>query len=208
MTISWFGLSSFKIVGKEITIITDPFGNKEGLTQVRGAADVLIISNPSNPSCNNLSSIQGSPFIISGPGEYDIKGAFIIGTPGSPEETSTTIYSIELEDIRIAFLGPISQGQLTDVQKETFEGSDIVLVPVGGKTVLDFEQAAKTATQLEPYFIIPHSYAIPGLKINFDKLDKFLKEMGSEAVEQEKLSIKKKDMTGDVTKLFILTPQR
>ncbi|HEV8601689.1 MAG TPA: MBL fold metallo-hydrolase, partial [Patescibacteria group bacterium] len=103
---------------------------------------------------------------------------------------------------------PIKQAVLTDVQKATLEGSDIVLVPVGDKTVLDFEQAAKVATQLEPYIIIPHSYAIPGLKISFDKLDKFLKEMGSEAAEEDKLTVKKKDMMGDTTKLFILTPQR
>ena len=42
MTISWFGLSSFKITGKDITIITDPFGKSTGLTAVRGAADVVI----------------------------------------------------------------------------------------------------------------------------------------------------------------------
>jgi len=209
MTISWFGLSSFKIVGKDITIITDPFGSSTGLTAVRGAADVIISSNPQLDWCNNFSSISGSPFLISGPGEYDIKGAFIIGTPADNKELGPiTIYSIEVEGIRIAFLGPIRQSQLTDEQKETFEGSDIVLIPVGGKQILDFEVGAKIANQLEPFIVIPHSYKTTGLSLSLDKLDKFLQEMGGKHTEEEKLTLKKKDLAGEQTSLVILTPQR
>lgn len=209
MTISWFGLGSFKITGKDITIITDPFGSGSGLTAVRGAADVVICSNPNLDWCNNFSSISGNPFIVQGPGEYDIKDAFIIGTPAENKTLGpTTIYCIELEGIRIAFLGPVSQTQLNDSQKETLEGSDIVLVPVGGKDILDFENAAKIATKLEPFIVIPHSYKIPGLTLNLDKLDKFLQEMGGKKEEMEKLTLKKKDLVGEQTSLVILTPQR
>ncbi|OGE89106.1 MAG: hypothetical protein A3J07_00925 [Candidatus Doudnabacteria bacterium RIFCSPLOWO2_02_FULL_49_13] len=209
MTISWFGLSSFKITGKDITIITDPFGSSSGLTAVRGGADVVVCSNPALDWCNNFSSISGAPFIITGPGEYDIKEAFIIGTGAENKELgATTIYSIELEGIRIAFLGPIKQAQLTDEQKEVLEGSDIALVPVGGRQILDFEVGAKIATQLEPFIIVPHSYKTSGLALNLDKLDKFLQEMGGKHTEEEKLSLKKKDLVGEATSLVVLTPQR
>ncbi len=209
MTISWFGLSSFKIVGRDITIITDPFGKTTGLTAVRGSADVVISSNPSLDWCNNFSSISGTPFMVLGPGEYDIKDAFIIGTPAENKELgANTIYSIELEGIRIAFLGPIKQAALTDQQKETLEGSDIVLVPTGGKEILDYDNAVKIATQLEPYIIIPHSYKTAGLELSLDKLDKFLQEMGGKHIEEEKLTLKKKDLAGEQTSLVILTPQR
>ena len=209
MTISWFGLSSFKITGKDLTIITDPFGKTTGLTAVRGNADVVICSNPALDWCNNFSSISGNPLIIRGPGEYDIKEAFIIGTPAENQELGkTTIYSMEVEGVRISFLGPIKQTALTDEQKEVLEGSDIVLVPVGGKQILDYEAATKIATQLEPFIIIPHSYKVSGLELNLDKLDKFLQEMGGKHTEQDKLTIKKKDLTGEQTALMILTPQR
>jgi L-ascorbate metabolism protein UlaG (beta-lactamase superfamily) len=209
MNISWFGLSSFKITGKDLTIITDPFGKSTGLTAVRGAADVVVSSSPTSDWCNNFSSISGDPFIIQGPGEYDIKGAFIIGTAAENKDLGpVTIYSIELEDVRIAFMGPIKQSQLSDLQKETFEGADIVLVPVGGKQILDFESAAKIATQLEPFIIIPHSYKTPGLSLSLDKMDKFLQEMGGKHQEMEKLTIKKKELAGESTSLIVLTPQR
>ncbi|OGE92998.1 MAG: hypothetical protein A3K08_00350 [Candidatus Doudnabacteria bacterium RIFCSPLOWO2_01_41_7] len=204
MTISWYGLSSFKIIGKDLTIITDPFGSGSGLSPVRGGADIVISSNPSLEIANNFSSITGTPFIITGPGEYDIKGAFIIGAPGK----GGTIYSIEVEGIRIAFLGQIKQTELTDDQKESLEGADIILVPVGGKDVMDFETAAKVATKLEPFVVIPHSYKIPGVSLNLDKLDKFLQEMGGKHQEMDKLTLKKKEVVGEQTQLIILTPQR
>jgi L-ascorbate metabolism protein UlaG (beta-lactamase superfamily) len=209
MTISWFGLGSFKITSKDLTIITDPFGSQTGLTAVRGGADVVISSNPTLNWSNNFSSITGNPFVIDGPGEYDIKEAFIIGTRAENKELGpTTIYSIDVEGIRIAFLGPIKQTHLTDEQKQSFEGADIVLIPVGGKQILDYEAATKIATQLEPFIIIPHSYKTPGLELSLDKLDKFLQEMGSKHTEEEKLTLKKKDLAGDATSLVVLTPQR
>lgn len=209
MTISWFGLGSFKIIGKDLTIITDPFGKQTGLLPVRGVVDVVISSDPKSEWCNNFSSISGQPFIIQGPGEYDIKGTFIIGTPATNKQSDNlTIYSIELEGLRVAFIGPIKQNQLTQEQQEVFEGSDIALVPVGGKESLDFEEATKISTQLEPYIVIPHSFKIPGLAINLDKLDKFLQEMGNRYREEEKLTIKKKDLGGEQTTLVVLKPQR
>ncbi|MBI2607323.1 MAG: MBL fold metallo-hydrolase [Candidatus Doudnabacteria bacterium] len=209
MTISWFGLSSFKITGKDITIITDPFGSKSGLTPVRGAADVIVSTNPEHPWCNSFSSVSSTPFIISGPGEFDIKGAFIIGAPAENKELgASTIYAIEIEDVRLAFIGPIQQTQLTEPQQQIMEGADIVLVPVGNKQVLDYESAARIATQLEPFIVIPHSFKIPKLDADLDKIDKFLKEMGSKSEEMEKLTIKKKDLSGEGSRLVILTPMR
>lgn len=209
MTITWFGLSSFKIVGKDITIITDPFNSKTGLSPVRGGADVVVLSNPTLDWSNNISSITGTPFIINGPGEYDVKGAFVMGAAAENKDLgSNTIYSIELEDIRIAFFGAFNQSQLTDTQKEILEGADIVLIPCGGKQILGYEQAAKIATQLEPYYIVPHSYKTPGLELNLDKLDNFIKEMGGKPTETDKITVKKKDFTTDTTSLIVLTPQR
>jgi L-ascorbate metabolism protein UlaG (beta-lactamase superfamily) len=209
MIITWFGLSSFKISGKEVTIITDPFGSKTGLSPVKGTADIVISTNPDNPWCNNFSSISGNPFIISSPGEFDIKGAFVIGTPAENKTQGlSTIYSIEIEDIRIAFLGPIQQNQLTEAQLEIMEGADIVLIPVGGKEVLDYEQANRTVTQLEPSIVVPHTYKTSGLVVPLDKLEKFTQEMSGKPVTQEKLSIKKKDLQGESTQLIILSPMR
>lgn len=208
MTISWFGMGSFKITGKELTIITDPFGKDTGLSPVRGNADIIVCSDPKNSWCNNFSSISGDPFLITGPGEYDIKETFIMGAVGDNQE-SGTVYGIEVENIRIAFIGSsVKQSQLTEAQKEVLEGADIVLIPAGGKSVMDFETAAKLSTQLEPFYVIPHSYKTPGVSVAVDKSDKFLQEMGNKFEVMDKLTLKKKDLAGETTSLVVLTPQR
>ncbi len=209
MQITWFGLSSFKIVGKDVTIITDPFGKDTGLTAVRGGADIILSSDPENPWCNNFSSITGEPFMVTGPGEYNIKEVSIMGTPAESKSNPTaTFYMVEVENIRIAYMGPTKIAELSDRQKEMFEGADIVLVPVGGKDVMGSEEASKIATKLEPYYIIPHSYKTSGLSLSLEKHDKFLKEMGGKFEELDKLTLKKKDLTSESTSLVILTPQR
>lgn len=126
----------------------------------------------------------------------------------SGDSADTTIYSIEVDGVRVAFFGQVKQTALSEQQKEILEGADIVLIGVGGDTVFNFEQAAKIATQLEPFFIIPHSYKIEGIKPNLDKIEKFIKEMGGETRKEEKLTIKKKDLNGDATQILILEPQR
>lgn len=206
MTITWFGLSSFKITAKDTTIITDPFGSTSGLAAVRGSADIVICSNPASDLCNHFGSIAGQPFVIQAPGEYELKGVVIMGQP--VPNAAAVVYTLEIEDIRIAFFGQVKPAALTEEQKEILEGADLVLIGVGNGTVYDFEAAAKMATQLEPFYIIPHSYHIPGLKLNLDKIEKFVKEMGSETIKDEKLTIKKKDLVGDWTKTLILQPQR
>jgi L-ascorbate metabolism protein UlaG (beta-lactamase superfamily) len=209
MTISWFGLSSFKITGRDVTIITDPFGKEAGLSPVRGNADIVIVTDPNNSLCNNISSVSGNPFVVKGPGEYDVKNVFMVGNKsGEKNKELSTIYAIHLEDIRIAFFGPVKIADLSDEQKEMLEGSDIVLIPVGNKDAMGHEEAAKISTKLEPYYVIPHSYKTPGSSLNLEKLDKFLKEMSSSPEELDKFTVKKKDFQKETTSLVILTPQR
>ena len=74
MQIHYFGLSSFKIVARDATVITDPFDKKTGLVSPRGAADILILAEKNNPQYSAISGVSGTPFLINDPGEYDVKG--------------------------------------------------------------------------------------------------------------------------------------
>jgi len=54
---------------------------------------------------------------------------------------------------------------------------DVLLVPVGGRTAINAVEAAEVVRQLEPRFVVPMHYAIPGLKLELDGVERFLKEM-------------------------------
>lgn len=203
MTINWYGHSCFKITnqGGHLTIITDPFNKKIGLNPPRGSADIILVSHD-HFDHNNVKAISGTPFIINGPGEYETKEAIISGISSfhdakkGEERGVNTIYLIEVDRIKICYLGDFGQEKLTDNQLEAIGQVDILMTPVGGNYTINGVQAAKIAKQIEPAIIIPMHYKIPGLTVDISGPEDFLKEIGVNGIKPvDKLTLKKKDIS-------------
>jgi L-ascorbate metabolism protein UlaG (beta-lactamase superfamily) len=208
MQIQYFGLSSFKITTKLATIITDPFHKDSGLTPPRGAADILILAQKNNKLYSAVSGISGEHFDITDPGEYDVKGVTVTGIPLKQEDKYVTIFLIESEDVRILNLTHIKEFNLTENELEELGDIDILILPVGGNTVLSASAAGKVINEVEPKIVIPSHYKTKDLILDLDSLDKFIKEMGGKKEEMDKLTIKKKDLPEEGTKVVVLEPLR
>jgi L-ascorbate metabolism protein UlaG (beta-lactamase superfamily) len=210
MQIQYFGLSSLKLTSKDTTSILDPFSKESGLTPPRGAADLIILSEKDNELYSATSGISGEPFIVDGPGEYDVKDHTITGIPVKDKDGKViTIYLIELEGIKILFMAHIKKLSLSQDEIEDIGEVDIMLVPVGGGDVLDYEEAAKNVNFIEPKIVIPIHYKINGLKVEAASEEKFLKEMGGKSESMEKISIKKKELVADApVRVIVLEPLR
>jgi len=208
MQIQYFGLSSFKITTKEATIITDPFHKDSGLTPPRGAADVLILADKNSKLYSAISGISGEHFDVTDPGEYDVKGVTVTGVPLKQEKGYVTIFLIESEDIRILNLTHIKEFNLKEDELEALGEIDILILPVGGNTVMSASAASKVVNEIEPKMVIPSHYKMKDLILDLDSLEKFVKEMGGKKEEMEKLTIKKKELQEEGTKLVILEPLR
>lgn len=205
MVITWFGLSCFKITSGALTVVTDPFSKDVGLTAPRMQTDVAVISNVANPAYNNQESLGGEKlFVIDGPGEFDVKSLFVHGIPLN----GTTIYSIRMEDIRLGFLGALKKKELTESELGELDEIDILFVPAGGGEVCDAEEAVKIINQIEPHIVIPMHYEQKGLKMKLENLDKFLKEIGGKPEAQDKLTIKKSELSGFESAVVVLNSQR
>jgi len=201
MVITWYGQSCFKIQSGDLVIVTDPFSKEIGLTPPRFRADIALSSHDHHDH-NNLESITGEPFIINTPGEYEVKGAYVHGIQtfhddvNGAERGLNTIYLIELEGIRVLHMGDYGEGVSKDARFIEEVGEvDILLVPVGGTYTIDGQGAARLTKDIEPRFVVPMHYNLPGLKVNLADNTQFLKEMGIKNAEtQEKFTIKKKDI--------------
>lgn len=212
MVITWYGQSCFKIQSGETVLVTDPFDKCIGLTPPRGQADVVTISHHHYDHDNSEALASANPFIVDGPGEYEIKGINISGFPTfhdskeGKERGMNTGYIIEMEGLKICHLGDIGQTKLTDQQLEMIDGVDILMVPVGGVYTVNGEEAADLINQVEPKIVIPMHYKIPGLGIKLEGVDDFLKEMGVSKKETvDKLTIKKKDLSPEEeTKVVVM----
>jgi L-ascorbate metabolism protein UlaG (beta-lactamase superfamily) len=212
MTISWLGHSCFKIQDKEVTIITDPYDPSIGFKLPRLTADIVTVSHDHHDH-NNIAAVHGpagEPFVISGPGEFESKGVFVYGIPfwhdksEGKEMGPNTVYRIEMEGISVVHLGDLGH-TLSEEQAAELDGADILLIPIGGKYTIGAHEAVEIINEVEPRIVIPMHYKIPGLKVDIDSADKFLKEMGASKTEKlPKLKISKKDLPQEETKVILL----
>lgn len=193
-------------------MVIDPFSKDIGLTPPRFRTDLVLVSHD-HYDHSNAAALGGEPFLISGPGEYEVKGIFVHGVETfhdkiqGGERGMNTIYNIKMEDLAIAHLGDFGEGEMRDETLEEVGEVDILMIPVGGKYTIDAGEAVKIIKQIEPRFVIPMHYKIPGLKLDLDGVEKFMKEIETKVEPQEKLAIKKKDIgEEEKTEIVVLRP--
>lgn len=216
MNLTWLGHSCFKIEeknnGDSVTVLTDPYGKECGLKLPKTRTDIVTISHLHDDHCN-MEQVAGvddkGPFIIDRPGEYEVKNVFIMGIGAyhdkkeGAERGKSTIFKIEVGDLTVVHLGDLGTS-LSDRQLTKIGDVDILLIPVGGKYTITAKEAAEVVRQIEPRIVIPMHYKLPGLKIDIDGPEAFIKEMGGVSEKLPKLKISKKDLAAEETKLIIL----
>lgn len=196
MDIISLGHSSFRLRGKSATLVTDPYDSTFiGLKFPKHiAADIVTVSH-THKDHNETTQIEGNPFVVTGPGEYEIKGIGIVGSAtdhGGDVQLRNTIYRIEMDDLTIVHLGDLGR-MLTSAEIDMLDGVDILFVPVGGTYTLDAAMAKKVIAEIEPSIVIPMHYHRPGIAFKeLAPVSVFLKEMEAETVAaQPKLTVSK-----------------
>ncbi len=216
MQITWHGFSCFRIQetlhGHDVSIVIDPFEPQDGLKLPRNLAADVVISSHDHDRHNNVAAVGGNPFVITGPGEYEVKDAFITGVPTyhdmveGKEKGTNTMFYVTIGDIHIVHLGDLKH-PLEERHMEEFHEIDVLFVPVGGDGVLNGKQAAEVVAQLEPRVIIPMHYkTAAGSKL--EPVDGFLKAMAiAKPAPLPKLKIAAKDLPQEETQVILLEPQ-
>lgn len=199
MTISWYGEACFLLETGGTRILIEPPSKESGLAAPRLKSDILISAKPLDG--------ESDAFVIDSPGEYEVKGVNIlgIGDPSSSSGQVNTIYIIEMDEIKVAHLGFLNK-ELDNEKLELLGEPDFVLVPVGGlkNELFDAEAAMKLINKMEPKIAIPMLYDTRGLKIKRAPIADFIKESEVKDSPVPKLTIKKKDLAEEETKIVIL----
>ena len=208
MVITYAGVEAVKITQGDITIAINPPSKESKFSGTSFGSDIVLITT-NHPDLNGSETAtrkDQEPFVIDGPGEYEVKDFFIRGFVSKTEyggkEKINTIYTLRVDGINIAFLGALSEKELSPEVKEDLGESDILFVPIGGDGVLDAGEAYNLSVKIEPKIIIPIHYGEVGEK---DALKAFLKEGGQEDVKKtDKLTIKKKDIETKEGEIVVL----
>jgi L-ascorbate metabolism protein UlaG (beta-lactamase superfamily) len=186
MEITYLGHAAFRIKGKTATVVTDPYASAAaGLKFPKHiAADIVTVSED-HPNHNAIHQIEGTAYVVNGPGEYEIKGVGVIGRTIE----KNTMYRIEIDGVSIVHLGDVHR-TLSSEEVDTLNGVDILMIPVSGSAV-------PLINEIEPSIVIPMRYSR-------EDLAAFLKEIGKEDVTPQPKLIVTKDKLPEQMQVVIL----
>jgi len=208
MDITWLGHSCFRIRGSHATVITDPYSSSLGYSLGKPTAHIVTVSHQ-HPGHSYVQGISGEPRQIAGPGEYEIRGALVIGvatfhdTVGGRKRGRNTVYLMEIDEVSVCHLGDLGH-VLTAAQVEEIDNVDVLLLPVGGVSTINAPMAAEVVRQLEPKVVVPMHYKTQAISRELEPVGRFLKEIGvKEITPQPKLSFTKSSLPAS-TQVFLL----
>ncbi len=208
MEITWYGLSCFRLSErKHATVVIDPYNGKLGLPSLKLKADVVTISHDAQGH-NYATAVSGAQHTLDGPGEYEIGNVFITGiiTKSATRANGNVIFLFDYNGLKVAHVGDLDKVP-AQTEIEALEEVNVLLLPVGGGNSLNAAQASELVSMLEPNIVVPMHYKLPGLKLELEEIDRFLKEMGvTEPTEESSLKISLSNLPEE-TETVILTPK-
>lgn len=212
MELTWYGHSCFRITERSQTsVITDPYHPSIGLPELKLKADLVSVSHD-QPGHNAVDLIKGYEYVIHGAGEYEVGELFVTGIPMHfyDEETETSIHNVAYlfeytNNLTVLHLGDLHHVPDQSTIEQLGE-VNVLLIPVGGGRGLRAGQAADVIALVEPHYVVPMHYAMDGLTVELDSVDRFLKAMGvSQAQELDTLKVTSSSLP-EQTQVVLLEP--
>ncbi|RMG74676.1 MAG: MBL fold metallo-hydrolase [Nitrospirae bacterium] len=191
--IHWLGHDTFKVVGKNVTVFTDPFKLKR-----QDRADLILITHEHYDHCSpeDVQKIQGSDTVIVAtpdcaskltgdvrtvkPGDViEVKGVKIEAVPAyntnkefHPKAKGWVGYIFEVDGKRIYIAGD------TDYipEMKDFKDVNVALLPVSGTYVMTADEAVQAALDIKPDIAVPMHYgSIVGTESDAERFAEKLK---------------------------------
>lgn len=185
-----------KTQSRDLTVIIDPYTPGKTTVPGIGAGDVVLATRGET----DLKGISGEPFLITGPGEYEVRQVMVHGIPHEGQ----TIYRFDIGGVRFLHVG-LLKSVLPDSLIETFGDVDVVFVPIGGEDTLKPHQAVSFTQNLQPRAVVPMAYALKGLDSVHGPMQPFLKELGSQGIEtHDKFKLTRKSLPDDEMAVIVL----
>jgi L-ascorbate metabolism protein UlaG (beta-lactamase superfamily) len=184
--IEYKGGNGVVITTKKTQVVVDPNLSVVGLKNL-SVKEAVELATEARFVVND----ESAKLIIEGPGEYETADVSVRGITAtrhldtSADEPISTIYRIEIGELRLAVVGNIAP-KLSEDQLEDIGIIDILVLPVGGNGyTLDGTSAATIVRSVDPRAIIPVHYADSAVKYEVpqDNLDIFIKEMAAPVEE-------------------------
>lgn len=176
MVITACGTGCFRIQIGGTTLLVEPF---TGEVSARFKPDIVLKTRFQPGDFNP----EPEPFMVVGPGQYELREIEIVGSAEGDTGSSATNYLVSAEGLRLGFYATAAVTPL-----EFLEDADVLFLLGGGA-------AAVVVKQLEPRLVVP-----------FGEQAAFLaKAFGQQPTPQEKLVLKKSALPAVGPQMILLT---
>lgn len=210
MIITYHQKSFIKLQTGDTVIALGPIAKTSKFKSSSFGADLAMVpmNTPEYAGTDAVTYNGNTPFVIDGPGEYEISGIMVrgYGAKGMDDKGTlnkiNTIYTFEFDGMNIWYLGALADAEIPLTARQAIGDVDVLFVPIGGKSVLDPQVAHKLAVSFGPKVIIPMDYGNDQEK---DALKLFLKSANADKVTPtDKLTIKSRDLAGKTLEVVVM----
>lgn len=189
MDISWRGGSTISLKRGKNTALLNP-GKKPELKDVK----VTVYDHT-----DEKHKVLEESLLVNWPGEFDASGFSFRGIESHGEKGTSIAYTFHVPEGNVAWMAEMSEYPSEEFIEALGE-VHVLLVPVGGKDVLDAKNAFRLVEALEPMVVIPICFGDKR-----EDLKPFLKEMDVKHPEAQKsFSFKRSALSADKMELVIL----
>jgi L-ascorbate metabolism protein UlaG (beta-lactamase superfamily) len=189
MRVAWYGQSSFELRAEQGSVFIDPFADMSPAAErgmvfdyppIAGVAADLVLVTHEHLDHNGVEAIAGEPKVLrSTAGRLDSPIGEIVAIASEHDQLAgtqrgpNTIFSFELDGLRVCHFGDFGQLALRDEQAAAIGAVDLLFLPVGDGPTIGPTQARAIVERLRPRWVVPMHYRTP--RISFlEPADAFL----------------------------------
>ena len=142
MILTYHGGACIRASAGDMTIVFAPVSKQsKNFKPTNFGADVAFIplNHPDTNGAEEASRGDKKPFVVFGPGEYEVKEITASGFPTKSKDKDddliNTVYSLRFDGLNVLYLGDLATAELPTELLEMDE-PDVLIIPVGGGSVL------------------------------------------------------------------------
>lgn len=186
MKITYFGNSSFLFKTKVAKLLTNPLDATSKVNLKRVDPDIIVTTHETKIEENDH-------YIISSPGEYEVKDIFIYGYLSniqSETHRQADAYMFDIEGVHLSILDR-SVTKLSGMIIDEMGIVDVLFVSFAKDSGMRISKIIDLVNKIEPYIVVPTDYTK-------ETLESFTKSMGIKNMEKvDKLDITKRDFADE-----------
>lgn len=172
MKIKYYGNSCFLFKSKDSKLITNPKDEGAKINLKRCLPDIIVLTNKGKVA-------QNKHYVISTPGEYEVKDIFIYGYMSdlNRKNSIADIYMIDVEGVHLGLIDrgvKVVKGRILNEMGIV----NVLFVSLAKDAGMSLSKLTDLVNKIEPQIVIPMDYTD-------ENLSNFMKVLGVKELEKE-----------------------